>query len=86
MYYYRCFGSDPYCFEGVRKCSSKPLKQDYLNNIVWQQIVLLLKDPMPIQREVEKCVEKTRKASPVLKQKKQCSDSVISYPSQWINY
>ena len=69
IYYYRCFGSDPYRFEGVRKCNCKPLRQDYLDNIVWQQIVQLLEDPMLIQREVEKRVEETRKASPVLKQK-----------------
>lgn len=69
IYYYRCFGSDPYRFEGVRKCNCKPLRQDYLDNIVWQQIVELLEDPMLIQREVEKRVEETRKASPVLKQK-----------------
>lgn len=69
IYYYRCFGSDPYRFEGVRKCNCKPLRQDYLDNIVWQQIVQLLEDPMLIQREVEKRVDETRKASPVLKQK-----------------
>jgi len=69
IYYYRCFGSDPYRFEGVRKCNCKPLRQDYLDNIVWQQIVQLLEDPMLIQREVEKRVEETKKASPVLKQK-----------------
>ena len=69
IYYYRCFGSDPYRFGGVRKCNCKPLRQDYLDNIVWQQILQLLEDPMLIQREVEKRVEETRKASPVLKQK-----------------
>lgn len=69
IYYYRCFGSDPYRFEGVRKCNCKPLRQDYLDNIVWQQIVQLLEDPALIRREVEKRVEETRKASPVLKQK-----------------
>jgi len=69
IYYYRCFGSDPYRFEGVRKCNCKPLRQDYVDNIVWQQIVELLEDPMLIQREVEKRVEETRKTSPVLKQK-----------------
>jgi site-specific DNA recombinase len=69
IYYYRCFGSDCYRFEGERKCNCKPLRQDYLDSIVWQQIVKLLEDPMLIQREVEKRVEETRKASPVLKQK-----------------
>src|SRR6266508_4647675 len=40
-----------------------------VDNIVWQQIVQLLEDPMLIHREVEKRVEETRKASPVVKQK-----------------
>jgi site-specific DNA recombinase len=69
IYYYRCFGSDPYRFEGVRKCNCKPVRQDYLDDIVWQQIQELLKDPTLIQREVEKRVDQTRNASPVLKQK-----------------
>ena len=69
IYYYRCFGSDAYRFEGGRKCNCKPVRQDYLDDIVWQQIVELLEDPMLIQREVEKRVEDTRNASPVLKQK-----------------
>ena len=69
IYYYRCFGSDAYRFEGVRKCSCKPVRQDYLDNIVWQQVVKLLEDPTLIQKEVEKRVEETRKASPVVKQK-----------------
>lgn len=69
IYYYRCFGSDAYRFEGVRKCECKPVRQDYLDNIVWQQIVKLLEDPMLIRKEVEKRVEQTRKASPVVRQK-----------------
>ena len=69
IYYYRCFGSDKYRFEGVRKCNCKPVRQDYLDSIIWQRIVELLEDPLLIQREVEKRVEETRKASPILQQK-----------------
>ena len=69
IYYYRCFGSDPYRFEGVRKCNCKPIRQDYLDDLVWQQIQELLKDPTLIQREVEKRIEQTKNTSPVLKQK-----------------
>ncbi len=69
IYYYRCFGSDAYRFGGVRKCSCKPVRQDYLDAIVWQQVIALLEDPALIQREVEKRVEQTRNASPVMKQK-----------------
>jgi site-specific DNA recombinase len=69
IYYYRCFGSDRYRFEGVRKCNCKPVRQDYLDGVVWQKIQELLEDPALIQREVEKRAEQTRSASPVLKQK-----------------
>lgn len=69
IYYYRCFGSDAYRFEDVRKCDCKPVRQDYLDNVVWEQIVVLLRDPTLIQREIEKRVEETRKTSPLLVQK-----------------
>jgi site-specific DNA recombinase len=69
IYYYRCFGSDQYRFEGGRKCTCKPLRQDYIDKIVWDQIVVLLQDPKLIQREVEKRVEESRKASPAIRQK-----------------
>jgi site-specific DNA recombinase len=69
IYYYRCFGSDDYRFEGGKKCTCKPLRQDYLDKIIWEQIVELLQNPNLIQKEVEKRVEESRKASPVIKQK-----------------
>jgi site-specific DNA recombinase len=69
IYYYRCFGSDAYRFKGVRKCSCKPVRQDYLDKVVWDQVVALLEDPGLIQREIEKRIEETKKASPVVLQK-----------------
>ena len=69
IYYYRCFGSDAYRFEGTKKCTCRPIRQDYLDNIVWQQVLALLKDPTLIQKEVNKRVEGARKANPTLKQK-----------------
>jgi len=69
IYYYRCFGSDAYRFETGRKCTCKPVRQDYLDNKVWEQVVALLEDPTLIQREIEKRVEETKKASPLVNQK-----------------
>jgi len=69
IYYYRCFGSDAYRFEGERKCNCKPMRQDYLDNIVWKEIVKLLEDPGLIQREIEKRIEATKNASPLAHQK-----------------
>jgi site-specific DNA recombinase len=62
-------GSDAYRFEGVRKCSCKPVRQDYLDKVVWDQVIGLLEDPSLIQREVEKRIEETRKTSPVVHQR-----------------
>ena len=69
IYYYRCFGSDAYRCGGVRKCSCKPVRQDYLDDVVWQQVVKLLEDPTLIEKEIEKRVKEARKASPLVKQK-----------------
>ncbi len=69
IYYYRCFGSDAYRFYGVRKCDCKPIRQDYLDKVVWDQVIALLEDPKLIQKEIEKRIEETKKASPVVYQK-----------------
>ena len=69
IYYYRCFGSDAYRFEGERKCNCKPVRQDYLDNVIWHEIVKLLKDPGLIQREIEKRIESTKNGSPLIHQK-----------------
>ena len=69
IYYYRCFGSAAYRFEGIRKCNCRPVRQDYLDKLVWDQVVSLLGDPGLIQTEVEKRVEQTKKASPIVHQK-----------------
>jgi site-specific DNA recombinase len=69
IYYYRCFGSDAYRFEGERKCNCKPVRQDYLDTVVWQEIVKLLEDPALIKREIEKRIEATKNGSPLIHQK-----------------
>jgi site-specific DNA recombinase len=69
IYYYRCFGSDAYRFEGARKCSCKPVRQDYLDKVVWDQVIALLEDPGLIQREIEKRIEATKRNSPIIHQK-----------------
>ena len=69
IYYYRCFGSDAYRFEGARKCNCKPVRQDYLDKAVWDQVIALLEDPGLIQSEIEKRIEDTKKISPVVHQR-----------------
>ena len=44
IYYYRCLGSDNYRFENGRKCDCRPIKQEYVDELVWQSIVELLRE------------------------------------------
>ena len=50
IYYYRCLGSDNYRFEKGRKCDCRPLRQEYVDKLVWQSMVELLQEPALIQQ------------------------------------
>lgn len=52
--YYRCFGSDNYRFEKGRKCSNRPIRQDILDEFVWEHIIRLLENPMLVADEIER--------------------------------
>jgi site-specific DNA recombinase len=54
IYYYRCIGSDNYRFVNGRVCSSKPIRQDYLDELVWDEIVKLLESPQLIQKKIDR--------------------------------
>jgi len=69
IYYYRCLGSDNYRFEKGRKCDCRPLRQDYADELVWQSIVELLRQPALIQQEINKRVAETKQSDPMLNQK-----------------
>ena len=38
IYYYRCLGSDDYRYEGGRVCANKPVRADYLDQVVWDHL------------------------------------------------
>ena len=52
IYYYRCLGSDDYRYEGGRVCGNKPVRADYLDQVVWDHITGLLADPALIRAEI----------------------------------
>ena len=64
IYYYRCLGSDRYRWPEGRKCESRPLRQDYLDNLVWEQVVRLLDEPELIRREIARRLDSCRRLSP----------------------
>jgi site-specific DNA recombinase len=71
IYYYRCIGSDNYRYEGGRVCGSKPVRADYLDQVVWEHITGLLADPALIRAEIARRLEQARTSDPVTRQRTQ---------------
>ena len=69
IYYYRCLGSDDYRYQGGRVCANKPVRADYLDQVVWEHITGLLADPALIQAEIDKRLTAARSSDPVVKQR-----------------
>jgi site-specific DNA recombinase len=71
IYYYRCLGSDDYRYEGGRVCGNKPVRADYLDQVVWDHITGLLADPALIRAEITRRLEQARTCDPVTRQRTQ---------------
>lgn len=69
LYYYRCLGSDDYRYEHGRVCTNAPVRQDYLDELVWNQVMALLADPKIIRAELERRLQELRATSPITAQK-----------------
>ena len=65
LYYYRCLGSDAYRHLRGALCNNRPVRQDYLDEFVWREIVRLLEDPTLVQAEIDRRMESARKADPL---------------------
>ena len=52
--YYRCIGTDAYRFAGERVCDNKQVRTDLLEEVVWDDICQLLRDPQRVRREYER--------------------------------
>jgi len=76
LYYYRCIGSDNYRFPNGRVCQSKPIRQDYLDELVWEQVVEMLSNPEIVQTEIRRRVEEVRNINPT-KQRKEVLEKEI---------
>ncbi|CAN5483047.1 recombinase family protein [soil metagenome] len=67
LYYYRCLGSDGYRrFKGP-VCTNRPIRQDALDEVVWNEIMHLLEDPTLVQAEIERRRELACNADPLRK-------------------
>ena len=70
IYYYRCLGSDDYRYEDGRVCGNKPVRADYLDQVVWDHITGLLADPALIRAEIDRRLDTARTSDPATRQRK----------------
>jgi site-specific DNA recombinase len=64
LYSYRCLGSDDYRYPHGRKCTNRPIRQDYLDDVVWKQVMKLFEDPDLVRNEINRRIQEARKAHP----------------------
>jgi len=64
IHYYRCLGSDRWRHLNGAVCDNRPVRQDLLDKIVWDEIVRLLENPRLIDEELKRRLEVAQKASP----------------------
>ena len=69
--YYRCLGSDGYRRLNGPVCTNRPIRQDYLDQFVWSEIIRLLEDPGLIQTEIDRRREAAQKADPLRKREEE---------------
>jgi site-specific DNA recombinase len=64
LYYYRCIGSDGYRHLKGPLCTNRPIRQDYLDEFVWKELIQLLDDPSLIRSEIDRRMEAAKNADP----------------------
>ena len=69
--YYRCIGSDGYRRLNGPVCTNRPIRQDYLDQFVWSEIIRLLENPGLIQTEIDRRREAAQKADPLRKREEE---------------
>jgi site-specific DNA recombinase len=77
LYYYRCLGSDDYRYNNGRVCNSRPIRQAYLDGVVWEQVIKLLEDPEIVRSEIRRRIKEIRNASPIKKRKETLEKEII---------
>jgi site-specific DNA recombinase len=70
LYYYRCIGSDSWRHLNGPVCQNRPLRQDYLDELIWREVLRLLQDPALLQSEIQRRMKEAEKANP-LRQREQ---------------
>ena len=64
LYYYRCIGSDNYRHRNGRVCDNRPIRQDYLDGLVWREVIQLLENPELIRAEIQRRIQQIQHCNP----------------------
>jgi site-specific DNA recombinase len=64
IHYYRCLGSDGWRHLGGSVCDSRPIRQDRLDQVIWQEVIRLIEDPTLISAELNRRLDAARAAEP----------------------
>jgi hypothetical protein len=78
IYYYRCLGSDNYRYEHGRVCDNKPVRTDYLDELVWDHISDLLANPALIRAEIDRRLDQLRTADPTTAQQQRLAQALTT--------
>jgi len=65
LYYYRCSCSERWRMGLNRVCSNRPIRQDFLDDLVWSQVVELLENPELIRGEIDRRVQQAQQSNPM---------------------
>ena len=71
LHYYRCLGSDGYRRLRGPVCTNRPIRQDYLDTFVWNEIIRLLEDPALVQSEIDRRQAVARNTDPFRKRQEE---------------
>ena len=73
LYYYRCLGSDNWRYPNGRLCYNRPIRQDYLDSLVWKQVIELLENPELIRAEIQRRIQNIQDSNPTKRRKEALS-------------
>jgi len=77
IYYYRCLGSDDYRHPNGRICENRPIRQDYLDEVVWKHVVQLLENPEVIRSEIQRRIRQIQDSSPTKRRKEIVEKEIV---------
>lgn len=76
LYYYRCAGSDDWRYPKGRVCTNRSVRQDYLDDLVWTEVIELLENPDLVSTEMERRIRELGESNPSRVRKETVSKEV----------